>query len=330
MRVSGVGVAALRGGRLRLRSRAARPRSVGDGVLYGLSALACLLAIAVIVEIAYQVFSGAHLAISHFGLGFLFHTGWKPNFGVFGAGVMLFGTVVTSALALAIAAPIGIAIGLYLSMLAPRTVRGVVGPLVELLAAIPSVILGFWGILIFAPWLNRHAQPALHGAFGFLQIFGVPPTTGASVFTAGLILTIMVLPIIASVSRDLFLTVPSELQDGAAALGATRWEVVRGVVLPSTASGVAAACFLGLGRALGEAIAVTQVIGAGNAIHASLFQTGDTLASRIANQFQGATTKMHFAALFYLAAILLVIGVVTNLLAQWIGRRFDVQAGIIR
>jgi phosphate transport system permease protein len=138
-----------------------------------------------------------------------------------------------------------------------------------------------------------------------------------------LILTIMILPIIASISRDLFLTVPSEVQDGATALGATRWEVIRGVVLPSAGSGVAAAAFLALGRALGEAIAVSQVIGAGSEIKASLFETGDTMAARIALQFQGAFSKLHFGALFYLAMILLVIGVITNLFAQWIGRRFN-------
>jgi phosphate transport system permease protein len=317
-------------GRPRLLSRVNAPRSVGDAVLYVLCVLAAVVTVVVIFEIGYQVFHGAHAAISHFGFAFLAHTTWKPNFGIgtFGAGSMLYGTAVTSAMALLLGAPIGISIGLFLSMLAPRGVRGIVGPLVELLAAIPSVILGFWGILILAPWLNKHAEPFLHKTLGFLPIFGPAPTTGASVFTAGLILTIMVVPIIASISRDLFLTVPPELQDGAAALGATRWEVVRGIVLPSTASGVAAACFLGLGRALGEAIAVTQVIGAGSAIHSSLFETGDTLASRVANQFQGATTKMHISALFYLAAILLVIGVLTNLFAQWIGRRFDVNAGV--
>jgi len=257
---------------------------------------------------------------------------WKPSaqFQQMGAAVFLFGTAVTSAMALLIAAPVGIAIGLYLSLLAPGRVRSVVGPLVEMLAAIPSVILGLWGILILGPYLNKHVEPFLHHRLGFLPIFGEVPTTGASVFTAGLILAIMVVPIIASISRDLFLTVPRELQDGALALGATRWEAVRGVVLPSTASGVAAACFLGLGRALGEAIAVTQVIGAGNAINKSLFATGDTLASRIATQFQGADPGLHRASLFYLAVILLVIGLVTNLLAQWISRRFDYQVSAAR
>ena len=150
-------------------------------------------------------------------------------------------------MALLLGAPIAISIGLYLSLLAPGGVRGIVSPLVEMLAAIPSVILGFWGILVLAPFVHEHLEPWLHDTLGFIPLFGAPQTTGASVFTAGLILTIMVIPIIASISRDLFLTVPRDMQDGASALGATRWEVVRGVVLPSTASGVIAACLLGLG-----------------------------------------------------------------------------------
>jgi phosphate transport system permease protein len=313
-----------------VRGRADVSNRLGDGALYGACLLASLLTVVVIGAVAYQVFHGARLSISHFGLGFIGHTAWKPNFGVFGAGVFLYGTAVSSFMALLLAAPIGISIGLYLSMLAPRRVRAVVGPLVEMLAAIPSVILGFWGILILGPFLRSHVEPWLHKSLGFIPLFGTPGTTGAALFTAGLILAIMVVPIIASISRDLFLTVPRELQDGATALGATRWETVRGVVLPSTASGVAAACFLGLGRALGEAIAVAQVIGGGSAISKSLFSTGDTLASRIALQFQGATTKLHIASLFYLAAILLVIGLVTNLFAQWIARRFDVHEAVTR
>jgi phosphate transport system permease protein len=275
------------------------------------------------VVIAYEVVHGASSAIGRFGLGFLTETAWRPNFDQFGAAVMIYGTVVTSAMALLLAVPIGTAIGLYLALLAPRGVRGVVGPLVELLAAVPSVILGLWGILVLGPVVRDRFEPWLHDTLGFLPIFGPPSTSGSSLFTAGLIVSIMVVPIVASVSRDLFASVPQELQDGAAALGATTWEVLRGVVLPTTAGGVAAASFLGLGRALGEAIAVTQVVGAGSAIQASLFTTGDTLASRIAAQFQGATTHLHTASLFYLATVLLVIGLVTNLLAQWIGRRFD-------
>jgi phosphate transport system permease protein len=302
----------------------------GDGVLYGLCALAALLAVVAIAAIAYQVIHGASASISQFGLGFLVHTAWKPNFGVFGASAFLYGTAVTSFFALLLAVPIGISIALYLSMVAPRRVRGVIGPLVEMLAAIPSVILGFWGILVFGPFLQAHLEPFLHSALGFLPIFGPTPTTGTGLFNASLILTIMVVPIIASISRDLFLTVPRDLQEGATALGATQWEVVRGVVLPSAASGVAAASFLGLGRALGEAIAVTQVIGAGNFINGSLFQTGDTLASRIADQYQGATTNLHIASLFYLGFILLVIGLLANIAAQLIARRFDVRRTVAR
>jgi phosphate transport system permease protein len=307
------------------RSRGRSADRIGDAVLHGLCMLASLLALLAIGAIAYKVIDGASPSISRFGLGFLVHTTWQPNFEIFGAATFVFGTAVTSFVALLLSVPLGISIALYLSMVAPRRVRSVIGPLVEMLAAIPSVILGFWGILVFGPFLQAHLEPFLHSALGFLPIFGTTPTTGTGLFNASLILTIMVVPIIASISRDLFLSVPQDLQEGATALGATRWEVLRGVVLPFSASGVAAAAVLGLGRALGEAIAVTQVIGAGNLIHASLFQTGDTLASRIADQFQGATSKLHIASLFYLGFILLVIGLFANIAAQWIARRFDVS-----
>jgi phosphate transport system permease protein len=304
-------------------SRRQRLDRLGDGVLYGLCVLAALLGVAVLLLIGYQVIHGASPAISKFGLGFLVHTTWQPNFSVYGAGSLLFGTVVSSFVALAIGGPIAVAIGLYLSLLAPKGVRGVISPLVEMLAAIPSVILGFWGILVLAPFVHTDIEPWLHDTLGFIPLFGPPQTTGASVLTASLILTIMIVPIIASISRDLFLAVPDDVQDGAGALGATRWEVVRGIVLPTTAPGVIAASLLGLGRALGEAIAVTQVIGAGSAIRASLFETGDTLAARIANQFPGFLNDLHAASLYYLGVILLMIGLLSNLFAQWIGRRFD-------
>jgi phosphate transport system permease protein len=307
----------------RSASRLRRIDRIGDGVLYGVCALAALLSVVVLLLIGYQIVHGASPAISEFGLSFLWHTTWQPNFNVYGAGTVLFGTMVSSFFALALAVPIAVSIGLYLSLLAPKGVRGIVAPLVEMLAAIPSVILGFWGILVLAPFVHTDIEPWLHDTLGFIPLFGPPQTTGASVFTASLILTIMIIPIVASISRDLFLAVPPDVQDGASALGATRWEVVRGVVLPATASGVVAASLLGLGRALGEAIAVTQVIGAGSAIKASLFETGDTLAGRIANQFPGAITEMHQASLYYLGVILLAIGLLSNLIAQWIGRRFD-------
>jgi phosphate transport system permease protein len=314
-------------------SRSGRRKSVdrfGDGLLFGLCAFAAMVGAAVLLAVGYEVAHGAGPAISKFGLGFLVHASWQPNFYEFSAGSLLFGTAVSSLMALLLGGPIAISIGIFLSVLAPSGVRGIVAPMVEMLAAIPSVILGFWGIVVLAPFVHEHIEPWLHDTVGFLPIFGAPQTTGASVFTAGLILTIMVIPIIASISRDLFLTVPRDIQEGASALGATRWEVIRGVVLPSTASGVVAASLLGLGRALGEAIAVAQVSGAGNAIHASLFQTGDTLAARIANQFTEAGTSLYKASLFYLGAILLVIGLLANLCARWIGRRFDYQRAVAR
>ena len=226
-------------------------------------------------------------------------------------------------MALLLAMPTGVAIGdLPGAARFAAIARRSSDPLVELIAAIPSVIVGSVGNHRPGAVRAEALRAWLHHAFGFIPLFGAPQTTGASLFTAGLVLTIMILPIIASLSRDLFLSVPLELQDGAAALGATRWETIRGVVLPSTAPGVIAASVLGLGRALGEAIAVTQVIGAGTAIHASMFTTGDTLASRLAEQFPGTSNDFR-AALFYLALILLAIGLFTNLFAQWIGYRFD-------
>jgi phosphate transport system permease protein len=307
----------LRGSR-RLRDR------FGDRVLLIVTAVAGFGAIALIGFIAYKVVHGAHLALSTFGLAFVWHSSWDVNRNIFGAAPGLFGTAVTSAIALVIAAPLALAIALFLSELAPRSLRLVLGSLVETLAAIPSVVLGLWGILVLGPFLADHVEPWLHDWFGFLPIFGGAPSS-SGVFVAGVILAIMVVPIVASVSRELFLSVPHELEEGALALGATRWEMVRGVVLSSSRPGIAAALILGLGRALGEAIAVTQVIGAGWFIRSNLFGTGDTLASRIAGQYQGANSKLQVASLFYLAAILLVIGLLTNLLAQIVVRRFAFQ-----
>jgi phosphate transport system permease protein len=300
-------------------------------VLFGLCAFAGIVTVVVIAEVIYQVISGAGPAISRFGLSFVWHSAWKPNLSIFGAGEMVFATLVTAFMALALATPLGVAIGLFLSMLAPRGVRTVIGPLVEMLAAIPSIVLGLWGVLVLAPFVQAHIEPFLHGAFGFIPIFGSPQTTGLSVFTAGLVLTIMVVPIVASLSRDLFLAVPRDLQDGAAALGATRWEIIRGVVLPSTTSGLIAAALLGLGRALGEAVAVALVIGGGSTVHASLFDPGTTAAARIIDEIASLDNQLHLNALFYLALILLVLGVLTNLIAQIIARRLGgEQAMLVR
>jgi phosphate transport system permease protein len=299
---------------------------LGDRILLGLTTLGALITIALMVLIAYRILRGAHLAVSSFGISFLWHTVWDTNKGVFGAGTLLYGTAVTSAMALIIAGPLGIAIALFLTELAPPGVKGIVVSLVEMLAAVPSVVLGLWGILVLGPFVANHVEPWLHDWFGFIPIFSGDPSS-SGIFIAGLVLAIMVVPIVASICRELFLAVPSELEDGALALGATRWEMVRGVILSSSKPGISAALILGLGRAIGEAIAVTQVIGASNSpeINSSLFGPGDTLASRIAAQFQGAVTKLQISSLFYLAAILLVIGLVTNLIAQIIVRRFEYE-----
>jgi phosphate transport system permease protein len=310
------------------RSRARPPSRFGDRMLFGLCAFAAVLVTAVLFGVGYQLITNAAPAISRFGLSFLWRSNWAPNFMIFGAGAMIYGTVVSSFLALALATPLGIAIGVYLSMIAPPTVRAVVGPLVEMLAAIPSIVMGFWGVVVFAPFVQQTIEPALHDLLGFIPLFGPPQTTGLSLFTAGLVLTLMILPIVAALSRDLFLTVPQELKDGAAALGATRWEVIRGVVLATTVSGVVASALLALGRALGEAIAVTLVAGELVQIKASLFQPGSTLASMIANQFQGAENKLQIASLFYLALVLLAIGLLTSLIARMIAGRFDVRRAL--
>jgi len=306
-------------------------------VLLGLTLLASLTAIVVIALIIEQLVTGARPSISTFGIGFLWHTIWNPaassgvaNANVFGAGVLIFGTVVTASISLLIAVPLAIAIGVYLALLAPGRAGAVIGPLVELLAAVPSVILGLWGIIVLAPFMRSTIEPALHSVLGFIPIFGPPSPTGLGVFTAGVILAIMVVPIIASISRDLFQTVPSELKDGALALGATRWEMIRGVVLHSTRPGLVAATILGLSRALGEAVAVTQVIGAGTSIDKSLFANGDTLASRLAEQFTNSASAIQTASLFYCAVVLLAMELLANLVAQLIVRRFERNQGLIR
>jgi phosphate transport system permease protein len=302
----------------------------GDVALRVICAAAALLALVVLVLIVKEVVEGAQPAFSKFGFSFITHQEWAPPLGKFGGRGLIFGTLITSAMALFIGAPVAISIGIFLALLAPTSVRNLISPLVEMLAAIPSVILGFWGLIILGPVLVSTIEPFLHNTLGFIPIFGAPQTTGASVFNAGLILTIMVIPIIASVTRDLFMAVPRELQDGAAALGSTRWEVIRGVVLPTTISGMTAACLLGLGRALGEAIAVSQVIGGGTESHLSLFKNGGTMASIIALQFPSAVSGLHEASLYYLAALLLVIGICSNFLASWVGRRFGAAGGLAR
>jgi phosphate transport system permease protein len=311
------------------RSVTGRRVHLGDVVLQVVAGAAALGATILVGLIAYKVIEGARLSISTFGLGFLTHIGWDPVHNEMGAAVMLFGTVVTSLGALLLATPLAIGIALFLTELAPRWIRGPVTALVETLAAIPSVVIGLWGILVLGPLLANHVMPALHSALGFIPLFGTPNPTGTGIFTAIVVLTIMILPIVSSISRELFLGVPGELKEGALGLGVTRWEMVRGVMFPYTRGGIAAAMILGLGRALGEAIAVSQVIGGvDNLISWNLFNGGDSLAAKIANEFQGTSTNLEASSLFYLAVILLVFSLVVNLVAQWIVRRVARKQGL--
>jgi len=297
--------------------------------MFALCLGAGVLIVVTLVDVIYQLANNGHLAISRFGLGFLVHSTWKPGFHIEGAGGLIYGTVVSSLMAVVLATPLGIAIGLYLSMMAPRKLSAVVGPLVEMLAAVPSIIYGFWGLVVLVPFVD-HLEPGLHSALGFIPLFGTPSPTGISLFSAGIVLTVMILPIISALSRDLFLTVPQELKDGAAALGATRWEVIRGTVLSTTVSGVSAAVVLGLGRALGEAIAVSFVIGDSDVRSPSFFQPAAAIAERIANQFPGATNALQTSALWYAALVLVVISMLTSVAARVIAGRFDVRASLGR
>jgi len=312
------------------RPFAGRRVRFGDLALQGVAGAAAAAAAALVGLIAWKLIEGAWPSISAFGFGFVTRVAWNPVVGreVFGAASFLFGTAITSLIALALAGPLAIAVALFLTELAPRVLRAPVTALVETLAAIPSVVIGLWGIYVLGPLLRDHVEPALHSALGFIPLFGPPSTSGSSVFTAIVVLTIMILPIVASITRELFLGVPREQKEGALALGTTRWEMVRGVMFPYARGGIAAALILGLGRAVGEAIAVTQVIGGGVFIHWNLFDTGDTLASKIAASYQGAATNLEVASLVYLALILLVFSLLVNLSAQWVVRRVGRRQGI--
>jgi phosphate transport system permease protein len=308
-----------------LRSRRVRT-GPADLVLRTISWLAAIGLAVLMGLLVYEVVRLAKPAISEFGLGFLSTSTWNAVTNEFGALDLIWGTMLTSLFALLIAVPIAIAIGLFLTELAPRALRTPVGIMVELLAAIPSVVLGLWGIVVMGPFLKDHIEPWMIDHLGFIPFFdGYPSAVG--LLPASLILTVMVVPIVASISRELFSSVPSELKQGAMALGATRWEMVKGVAIPQVSGGLAAGVMLGFGRAVGEAIAVTQVIGGALVRPDNIYAPADTLAGRLAAQYAGAATSLQKASLAYLAVILLAISLITNVIAQLIVRRIRRRMG---
>jgi phosphate transport system permease protein len=290
---------------------------VSDLSLHGASLAGAAIAVALLAGIVWKVTDLARPAISAFGLGFVTKQAWNPVTNKYGAWDFLVGTLISSIGALVIAGPLAIGIAIYLTELSPRWVRQPLAILVELLAAIPSVVLGLWGILVLGPFAQSHLEPWLNSALGWLPLFSGSPSP-VGMLPAILILALMMLPIVTSISREVLLTAPRDMRDGALALGVTRWEMIRGIVLPYARPGIAAAMMLGLARALGEAIAVTQVIGSATGNHWSLFGPADTLASRVASQYQGATSNLQVAALAYLSVILLVIALAVNVSARLI------------
>jgi phosphate transport system permease protein len=267
--------------------------------------------------IAWVIFQKAQPAIQQYGLGFLASTDWDPANLQFGALVYIYGSLVTAAIALVIAIPVGLAVALITSeTILPAWVRSPIGFLVELIASIPSVIIGFWGIFVFVP-LFQPVQVWLHQQFGWLPLLGTDPA-GPSTLIAGIILAIMILPTIAAIVRDVLRAIPQDLRTASMALGATRWETIFSILLPASVSGILGAVMLALGRALGETMAVTMVIGNSDTIKASLIAPGNTIPALLANQFPEALDDLHIGALMYLALILFILTFLVNLSAVWL------------
>jgi phosphate transport system permease protein len=258
-----------------------------------------------------------------FGAGFVFGSVWNPGEDIYGAGIAIYGTLVTSAIALVFALPISFGIALFLTELCPAALRRPIGTAVELLAGVPSIIFGFWGLFVLAPVVQKTVQPVLM-SLG-LPMFAGPPL-GIGIFTAGVVLALMIIPFIASVMRDVFDTVPAVLKESAYGLGCTTWEVVRRIVLPYTRVGVVGGVMLGLGRALGETMAVTFVIGNANRLSGNLFAPGNSIASTLANEFAEADPELHIPALYALGLLLFVITFVVLAAARWLTNRSKIKA----
>ena len=288
----------------------------GDRPFTGLTLLAALALLVLVATIGWELWQSSSLARDRFGLAFLFTSTWDPALKqVFGALPFIVGTLVTSVLALLIAVPVALGAAIFLAELAPRSISGPVGTLIELLAAVPSVVYGLWGLFALVPVLVKPLGGALAGSLGFIPLFA-GPVFGPSRLAAGILLAIMVLPTITVIARDVFRAIPGTQREGALALGATRWEVIRQVLVPYGLSGLLGAIILGLGRALGETIAVTMVIGNNLDLSASLLHPGYTMASIIANEFTEATYDLYLQALIEIGLVLFAITLAINFVAQ--------------
>lgn len=293
---------------------------LGDLIFAGLARGAAILTLALLVGIIVSLFVGAWPSISANGLRFLWTAEWDPVQEKFGGLVMIYGTLMTSAIALIIAVPVSFGIALFLTELSPAWLKRPLGTAIELLAAIPSIVYGMWGLLVFAPILATYVQQPLQQAFGSVPVLGAlfsGAPVGIGILSAGIILAIMIIPFIAAVMRDVFEVTPTLLKESAYGLGSTTWEVVWKVVLPYTKTGVIGGIMLGLGRALGETMAVTFVIGNFNQLESlSLFEAANSITSALANEFAEAQTGIHQASLIYLGLVLFLITAIVLGLAK--------------
>ena len=294
-----------------------RRRISGDLMLKGLVAFAALAVVGLLVALGAELVINSSQSLSTYGFSFLVGTTWDPVHLVFGALPFIYGTVLTSALALLIGLPISIGVAVFLSEKAKerRLLSSVLGSLVELLAAVPSVIYGLWGLLFLRPLLLAYVEVPLNAYLGFLPIFSTTPF-GLDYLNAGIILAIMIIPTVAAVSRDILNAVPNSQREAMYSLGATDWEVIRGSVLPYARSGIFGATILGLGRAVGETMAVTMVIGNAVTISPSLFSEGYTLTSLIVNQFNETTSPLYYSAMVEIGLILFILALTINIFAR--------------
>src|SRR5437868_650688 len=299
----------------------APPSRWGDRVFEWFTLAMALVVVALVFLVGWQLARGSHLAIIRFGFHFLTTSTWDPVAEQYGALPFIYGTAVSSLIALIIAVPLSVATAVFLTELAPLWIRQPLVSLIEMLAAIPSVILGLWGIFVMIPWLRAYPFPILKRTLGWTPLFS-GPLYGPSMLAGGIIIAIMILPIITSVSREILRSVPNLQREAAYALGATRWEATRIAVLSYAKKGLFGAVILGLGRALGETMAVTMVIGNRPEIAKSLFAPGYTLASVIANEFAEATTDVYLNALFEIGFVLLGVTILVNAVAQLLLKTF--------